>query len=202
MDQVKIGKFIAEERKSKHYTQKQLAEILNISDKTVSKWECGNGFPEVSLLPLCGELGITVNELLSGERLEETAYKQKAEENIMDLVKEAQESRKKIVLSVMVAAMALIAAVPLVVLSGALEMELWLRVVLIAVGLVVIGMGIAVACILDHEAGAFECPQCRERFVPDMKAYIIGAHTITKRRLKCPKCGKTSYCRHVMTKKM
>ena len=68
MDQIRSGRLIAEERKKKGYTQRQLAEKLNISDKTISKWECGNGFPEVSLLlPLCDELGITVNDLLSGE---------------------------------------------------------------------------------------------------------------------------------------
>ena len=48
MDQVKIGKFISDERKAKGYTQKQLSELLGISDKTISKWECGNGFPEAS----------------------------------------------------------------------------------------------------------------------------------------------------------
>ena len=203
MDQIKTGRFIAEERKSKGYTQKQLAELLGISDKTVSKWERGNGFPEVSLLlPLCGELGITVNELLTGERLEETDYKEKAEENMMNLVREAQESRKKIMLSVMVAVMALIASVPLVVVSGTFEMELWQRILLIAIGLCVLIMGIIIACILDRGAGAFECPECHERFVPEMSAYIMGAHTFTKRRMKCPKCGKTSYCRHVMTKTM
>ena len=72
MDQIKIGGFIAEERKRKGYTQKILSEKLGISDKTISKWERGNGFPEVSLLiPLCSELDITVNELLSGERVSE-----------------------------------------------------------------------------------------------------------------------------------
>ena len=69
MDQNKTGKFIAGERKRKALTQKQLAEALGISDKTISKWERGGGFPEVSLLlPLCRELDITVNELLAGER--------------------------------------------------------------------------------------------------------------------------------------
>ena len=54
MDQIKIGKFLSDERKAKGYTQKQLSELLGISDKTISKWECGNGFPEASLLlPLC-----------------------------------------------------------------------------------------------------------------------------------------------------
>ena len=76
MDQIKIGKFIAEERKAKKYTQRELADKLSISDKTISKWERGNGFPEVSLLlPLCNELEITVNELLSGERLQAMDYK-------------------------------------------------------------------------------------------------------------------------------
>ena len=79
MDQIAIGKFIASERKRKGYTQRQLADILQISDKTISKWERGNGFPEVSLLlPLCNELDITVNELLCGERVSEEDYQKKA----------------------------------------------------------------------------------------------------------------------------
>ena len=200
MDQIAIGKFIAEERKRKGYTQKLLSEKLEISDKTVSKWERGNGFPEVSLLlPLCKELDITVNELLSGERVSLEDYQRKAEENMVNLVKEAQESRKKIILSAVVALLVVVAAVPLFVLSGALEMETWLRCVLIAIGFVVLFLGIAVACVLDREAGAFECPECKTRFVPDMKAYVMGPHTITKRKLVCPHCGAHKYCRKVLT---
>ena len=201
MDQIAIGKFIAEERKRKGYTQKQLSEKLEISDKTVSKWERGNGFPEVSLLlPLCKELDITVNELLSGERVSLEDYQRKAEENMVNLVKEAQESRKKIILSAVVALLVVVAAVPLFVLSGALEMETWLRCVLIAIGFVVLFLGTAVACVLDREAGAFECPECKTRFVPDMKAYVMGPHTITKRKLTCPHCGAHKYCKKVLTR--
>lgn len=201
MDQIAIGKFIAEERKRKGYTQKQLSEKLEISDKTVSKWERGNGFPEVSLLlPLCKELDITVNELLSGERVSLEDYQRKAEENMVNLVKEAQESRKKIILSAVVALLVVVAAVPLFVLSGVLEMETWLRCVLIVIGFVVSFLGIAVACVLDREAGAFECPECKTRFVPDMKAYVMGPHTITKRKLVCPHCGAHKYCRKVLTR--
>ena len=201
MDQNKTGKFIAGERKRKALTQKQLAEMLGISDKTISKWERGGGFPEVSLLlPLCRELDITVNELLAGERVAEEDYKKKAEENMMNLVKEAQESRKKIILSALVAALAILAALPLVVVAGALEMETWLRCLLIGIGLVVVVLGIIIACVLDRDAGAFECPECHERFVPEMGAYIMGPHTITKRTLRCPKCGAVKYCRHVLTK--
>lgn len=93
MDQIKIGAFIAALRKEQNLTRKQLAEKLNISDKTVSKWECGKGLPEVSLmLPLCEELGITVNELLSGERLEKEDYEGKAEENMLNLMIEGKKN--------------------------------------------------------------------------------------------------------------
>ena len=201
MDQIKIGKFIADERKRKGYTQKQLSEKLEISDKTISKWERGNGFPEVSLLlPLCNELEITVNELLSGERVSEEDYRKKAEENMVNLVREAQESKKKIILSAIVAGLTIIAALPLFMISGMLEMENWLRVTIIIIGGVVVFGGIAVACVLDRNAGAFECPECNNRFVPDMKAYVMGPHTITKRKLVCPHCGAHKYCKKVLTK--
>ena len=201
MDQIKIGKFIADERKRKGYTQKQLSGKLEISDKTISKWERGNGFPEVSLLlPLCNELEITVNELLSGERVSEEDYRKKAEENMVNLVREAQESKKKIILSAIVAGLTIIAALPLFMISGMLELENWLRVTIIIIGGVVVFGGIAVACVLDRDAGAFECPECNNRFVPDMKAYVMGPHTITKRKLVCPHCGAHKYCKKVLTK--
>lgn len=201
MDQIMIGRFIAEERKRKGYTQKILSEKLGISDKTISKWERGNGFPEVSLLiPLCSELDITVNELLSGERVSEEEYRKKAEENMVNLVKEAQENKKKIILSVMVGILTIIAAVPLFIVAGMFDMSTGVRITFIAIGLVVVVIGIAVACIMDREAGAFECPECHERFIPDMKSYIMAAHTLTKRRLICPKCGAHRYCKKVLTK--
>lgn len=201
MDQIKIGGFIAEERKRKGYTQKILSEKLGISDKTISKWERGNGFPEVSLLiPLCSELDITVNELLSGERVSEEQYRKKAEENMVNLVKEAQENKKKIILSVMVGILTILAAVPLFMVAGMFDMRTGVRITFIAIGIVVLIIGIAVACIMDREAGAFECPECHERFIPDMKSYIMGAHTLTKRKLICPKCGAHRYCKKVLTK--
>ena len=96
MDQIKTGRFIAESRKELGLTQRQLADALSISDKTVSKWECGKGMPEVSLmLPLCEILHITVNDLLSGTRVAEDAALDCAEENMMDLLRENQENRKR-----------------------------------------------------------------------------------------------------------
>lgn len=95
MNQEKIGKFIAELRKEQKLTQQQLADALSVSNKTISKWECGKGMPELSLiLPLCETLHISINELLSGERLSETAYPQKAEEHIMNLMQEKETLKK------------------------------------------------------------------------------------------------------------
>ena len=201
MDQIKIGKFIADERKAKKYTQRELADKLNISDKTISKWERGNGFPEVSLLlPLCDELEITVNELLSGERLQEMDYKKKAEENMVNLVRGAQENKKKIFLSAMYGWLAIIAALPLFMISRLAQIDTWMRIVLILSGIVVVIIGVAIACILDRDAGAFECPECKMRFVPNMREYVMSAHTITRRKLKCPKCGAHRLCKKVLTK--
>ena len=115
MDQIKIGKFIADTRKEKNLTQRQLADALAISDKTVSKWECGKGLPEVSLmLPLCGILEITVNDLLTGARVSELEYQKKAEENMMDLMKENEENKKKAVLSVVCGLITIVAVCALI----------------------------------------------------------------------------------------
>lgn len=161
----------------------------------------GNGFPEISLLlPLCNELDLSVNELLTGERISETEYREKAEENMVNLVKEAQESKKKIILSGMVSALVIIAATPMFVVAGAFPMEDWMRIALIAVGIVVIVIGIAIACILDRDAGAYECPECKTRFVPEMGAYVMGPHTLTRRKLVCPHCGAHRYCKKVLTR--
>ncbi len=200
MDQQKIGKFIAQMRKEKSLTQRGLADTLCISDKTISKWENGKGMPEVSLMmPLCEALGITANELLSGERLSQDDYIRKAEENIMTLVKEREESKKKIILSAIVAVITIIGGTALVTVSGAFEMELWTRILLIAIGFIVIFGGIAVAAVLEMEAGTFECKHCKHRFVPTVGAYIAGPHSITTRYLRCPECGKKSYCKRRLT---
>ena len=86
LNQVKIGRFIADCRKEKHITQAQLAEKLNITNRAVSKWETGKSMPDVSIMvELCGILGITVNELLSGERISMEHYQKKAEKNLIEL---------------------------------------------------------------------------------------------------------------------
>ena len=201
MDQVKIGQFIKALRKEKKLTQRELAEELNISEKTVSKWETGNGLPEVSLMmPLCALLEISVNELLSGERLDEKRYFEKAEKNIMSLIEERAEAKKKLILAVIIALITVTAGLTICIIAGLLDMETWRRAVLLVVGFVIIVTGVGVACVLDRDAGTYECKHCGERFVPTMKEYVFAPHTPTTRKLRCPKCGNKSYCKKRLSK--
>ena len=87
MNQIKIGAFISERRKAKGWTQSQLAEKLEITDKAVSKWETGRSMPDLSLfMPLCTLLDVTLNELFAGERIAEEKWKERADEVLMDVI--------------------------------------------------------------------------------------------------------------------
>ena len=96
MDQNKIGAFISQLRKEKNMTQKDLAEKLGVTDRAISKWENGRGMPEVSLMkPLCDVLGITINELLSAERIEQKDYQEKSEFNFLNTIDYTEKKIKK-----------------------------------------------------------------------------------------------------------
>ncbi len=200
MDQLKIGKFIAQMRKEKGLTQRAIAEKLLISDKTVSKWECGDGLPEVSLMmPLCELLGITVNELLSGKRLSTSEYQQNAEENILKLIKEKNEAKFRLILEVIVIFLTLLASVSLIMVAGLSELEIGYRIVLTVIAIVVMVGGIGVAAALEMRQAVFECKKCGKRFVPTKAAYIMGMHTVTRRHLRCPHCNVKSWCKRCLT---
>ena len=201
MDQIKIGKFIAQTRKEQNLTQRQLADALLISDKTVSKWECGKGLPEVSLmLPLCDVLHITVNELLTVEKVSDDDYRKKAEENIMNLIKENEENKKRMGLSIICGVITIIAVCSLIVIASYIEMHTALRIILIVFAVAVAAVGIGAAAVLEVKAGYYECPHCKALFVPEMSEYVKGYHTLTKRRLTCHECGKTGMCRHIIVR--
>lgn len=87
MNQEKIGKFIAENRRLKKITQSELAEMLGVTDRSVSNWENGKNMPDLSLFkPLCDILGITINELMCGEKINNKEYNEKLEENIINTI--------------------------------------------------------------------------------------------------------------------
>ena len=203
MDQVKIGKFIAQERKNKKYTQKQLADILGISDKTISKWETGNGFPEISILiPLCEELKISVNELLSGQRLLEEDYKKKAEENMVNFVREKEENAKKMQLTVVVGVMSTVTFITLLMIVTAYTevISLPVKLLLIAIACGIFAVGMYVAMQGERTIGYYKCKHCGDTFIPTFAEYTFAMHMITTRYMKCPHCGKKSWCKKILAK--
>ena len=97
MDQLKVGKFIAECRKEKKLTQVQLAEKLCITDKAISKWERGIAMPDSSIMiELCENLDISVNELLTGERIKEEDDREKTEELLLEMTRKEEVAREKL----------------------------------------------------------------------------------------------------------
>lgn len=197
MDQIRIGAFIAQRRKARSLTQRQLAERLGISDKTVSKWERGRGLPEVSLmLPLCQALDITVNDLLSGEQVAQTDYQRKAEEHMIDLVRENQQNKERMALSIICGGITVIAVCALTVIASYCPLPVAGRIGVVALALATAVAGTGAAARLEVKAGYYECPHCGALFVPTMGEYVKGYHTLTRRRLTCHNCGKTGRCRH------
>ena len=99
MDTEKISKFISTARTKIGLTQKELADKIGVSDKTISKWETGKSLPDISYYePLCDALNIKVNELLSGEYLNDDIYLKKAENNFIEIIRENNFSKKKVVI--------------------------------------------------------------------------------------------------------
>ena len=202
MDQEKIGKFILSCRKSTGLTQAALAEKLGITDRAVSKWENGRSMPDASLmLELCEILKITVNELLSGERLDMENYQEKAEENLLQLQKQEELNNKKLLsLEVVIGYISSISFIVLIfAASFAVTSSVWrIVMILIAAGIFVIGM---LYCLrLEHDAGYYECPNCGKKYVPSMKAVVMAPHRGRSRRMKCPYCGKRGFHKKVLTK--
>lgn len=202
MNQVEIGKFIAEERK-KNYTQRQLSDILGISDKTVSKWECGKGFPEVSLLlPLCEQLEITVNELLSARRLSDDNYKQKAEENFMNLIKEKEENKRKWKSMIITGTITVVSFVTLInmvsIYSEIMALHDKILILMIAFGIFTVGFYKTMQD--ERTIGYYKCSHCDKLFIPTLSEYMLGLHIGSTRRLKCPHCSTKKLCKKVMSK--
>lgn len=192
MDCKKIGSFIAKERKAKNLTQEALAQKLYVSAKTVSKWENGKGLPDTDLLlKKCDIFGISVNELLSGERLDSQKYIDKAEDNIAILLLQRKSNRQKILFSAIWCSLSCSVLFVCIALASFLDIAIWLRISLIIYGTVIFIFGLSVAIIYDINIGSFECKYCGTKFVPTAKEYIFAYHTFTTRRLKCPHCGKT-----------
>ena len=202
MDQIKIGKFIAGCRKNKKLTQAQLAEKLNITDRAISKWETGKGMPDSSImLELCNTLGISVNALLSGEMIKMEDYDKKAEENLIELKKQKEEADKRMLkLEFVIGYTSSITFFILILIASYMQMETWIRIILIVFGFITFMIGMHYCLKIEQTAGYYECSKCHNKYVPEYKSVFLAMHMGRTRYMKCPKCGKKSWNKKVISK--
>lgn len=202
MDQIKIGRFIAQCRKEKGLTQMQLAEKLGLTDRAVSKWENGKAMPDSSImLELCKELGITVNDLLNGEVTEMKDYKEIYEKNLLEMVRQKEESDKRwLRFEIFVGIICIVVFFALTIIASLVEMEDWLRIVLLIVGFFPLVVAVPFMLKIEQEAGYYECAHCHNKYVPTFSSVLWAMHVNRTRYMKCPECGKRSWQKKVINK--
>ena len=202
MNQIKIGRFIAECRKKANLTQMQLAEKLGITDKAISKWERGVAMPDTSImLNLCDILGISVNELLNGEIIYMENSNQKNEQLLLDMAKELEKKNKviwtamwAIMIVSVTALLAGIFAVRFLIPEG-----VWQLVAVLGLCVVFL-IPCFYALKLEVSVGAYKCKNCGHEIVPTYKQALNAMHMGTTRYLKCPECNKRTWCKKVLKK--
>jgi len=203
MDQLKIGKFIAACRKKENLTQMQLAEKLGITDRAVSKWETGKAMPDSAvMLELCAILKITVNDLLSGEVVTMENYNQEMEKKLLELVKEKEDKDKMLLKAEII--VGIVAFIPLLLATifvaynqGVAE---WKRGVIVLASLVPFLIAVPFLLKIEQKAGYYKCAECGHRYVPTFKSVLMAPHMGMTRKMTCPKCGKRSWQKKVLTK--
>ena len=202
MDQIRIGKFIAECRKKNNLTQMQLAEKLNITDRAISKWENGKGMPDSSImLDLCEELKISVNELLSGEMISMENKNEKQEQLLLDMAKEVEQKNKIIWTSMwVIMGVSFTALLSGIFISAFLIPEGVLQLIIILGICILFLIPCFYALKLEVSVGAYKCKNCGYEIVPTYSEALWAMHRGTTRHLKCPKCNKRTWCKKIIKK--
>ena len=202
MDQVKIGKFIAERRKQQNLTQMQLSEQLGITNRAISKWETGKAMPDSAImLELCTLLGITVNDLLSGEIVTMDNYNNELENNLLEMVKQKEHSDKQLLhLEIVIGVLLSIVMFVLIMIAGLAQMEEWLRITLILIGFIPFVIAAPFMVKIEQIAGYYQCKKCGHKYIPAYKSVLFAMHTGRTRYMRCPQCGKRSWQKKVIGK--
>ena len=202
MNQMMIGRFIAERRKMQKLTQAQLAESLGITDRAVSKWERGKAMPDVSVMPeLCRILDITVNDLLCGKVVTNDNYAEELEKNLMEAIRQKVETDKRLlIVEWVVASLSLMVLMAPILAAALLPLEEWLRTILVFSGFAPGMVGLLFAVHIEQVAGYYLCDHCGHRYVPTAKAVYMAPHMGRTRYMKCPECGKKTWQKKVLTK--
>ena len=203
MDQIKIGKFIATCRKKASLTQAQLAEALGITDRAVSKWETGKSMPDSAvMLPLCKALGISVNDLLSGEVVTMDNYNKELENNLIEMVKQKEEADKRLLkLEIVLGVIAVLPLIAAAVIASVVQMEEWKGGLLVGLSLLPLLVATPFALKIEQKAGYYECRKCGHRHIPRYSRVFLAMHISRTRYMRCPKCDKKSWQKKVISKK-
>ena len=203
MDQIKIGRFIAERRKKANLTQMQLAEKLNITDRAISKWETGRSLPDSSImLELCDILGISVNDLLCGEVVTVDNYNKETEKQLIEMVKLKEENDKRLLtLEWVIGILSILVLLIPIIIGSLVQIEDWKRVIICFSGFIPAFVGMFFTLKIEQVAGYYECKLCGHRYVPTFKAINLSAHMGRTRYMKCPECHKKSWQKKVISKK-
>ena len=202
MNQIKIGEFISSQRRKNNLTQAALAEKLGITDRAVSKWERGKGLPDASLmLDLCEILGITVNELLNGEKISMENNNQKNKQLLLEMAKELEKKNKTIWSSMWVIMTVSITALiaGLFITAFLIPEGVWQLVTILSICVVFL-LPCFYALKLEVSVGAYKCKNCGREIVPTYTQVLNAMHMGTTRYLKCPKCNKRTWCKKVIKK--
>ena len=202
MDQIKIGKFIQERRKEKRLTQSELAEKLDVTDRAVSKWENGNCIPDASnIQELCKILNITINDLFSGCVVDMRDNEKKLEENLLEMIKIKEKRDKELlILEIFIGVIVSIIMFLCIMIASFVQMEDWIRIVLIVFCIIPFAIGISYAIRIEQIAGYYECSNCNYKYIPTYKSVLFSMHVNRTRKMKCPNCNKKSWHKKVISK--
>ena len=201
MDLKKIGKFIAENRKKAGFSQESLAEELDISNRSISKWERGICLPETSKMPaLCKLFNITINDLFSGEIVDMKDSSKKLEENLFTLAKEKEQKDKQLLaLEWVLGGIGLATFFAMIFLAIPItETNFALAATMYIVGFIIFTVAMFFSLKIEQVAGYYQCAKCGHKHVPTYKAVFIAMHMGRTRHLRCPKCGKKSWQKKVL----
>lgn len=201
MNLKKIGKFIAENRKKAGFSQESLAEELDISNRSISKWERGICLPETAKMPaLCKLFNITINDLFSGEIVDMKNTEKKVNENLLALAAEKEQKDKQLLALEWVLGFIGLAVLLAMVIPAALiaESNQILAAVMIILGFAIMMVAFFYALKIEQIAGYYKCAKCGHKHVPTFKAVFLAMHMGRTRHLRCPKCGEKSWQKKVL----
>lgn len=203
MDYNKIGQFIESERKVKKLTQAKLAEKIFVSEKTISKWENGKGIPDTNSLPkLCEVFDVSLNELLSGQRISSEEYKNKAEQELLKLQQQNEETNKFVLkLEISFGIISLMSLFIIVFFASYIaekynEECLSLIMIFVAIAITIIA---SLFCLkIEQKVGYYICKKCGHKHVPKYGCVVLAMHMGRTRYMKCSVCKKRSWQKKIL----